>query len=129
MPPDGLFKLMSYSARAPKGGTPVPLYIKPQVIFEGFRGRLSIMMGLKQGQGKCPDGVVVRVPLPEGTRQAAVSANHGHVVTNLHEGEVVWNIGRIPMEKPPCLTGTFMRASEESNKVDCCYVGLHRSYV
>lgn len=120
VPPDGPFKLMSYSARGPdgaagwgSGGSPVPLYVMPQVTFEGLRGRLSVMVGLKPGPGKRPEGVVVRVPLPEGTRQADVAANHGHVGTHLHEGEVVWTIGRIPLDKPPCLTGSFTRAPEE----------------
>jgi len=125
VPPDGPFKLMSYSARAPEGGVagggwggggpPVPLYVKPQVTFEGLHGRLSVMVGLRPGKGKHqrPEGVVVRVPLPEGTRQADVTANHGHVGTHLHEGEVVWNLGRVPLEKPPCLTGSFTRAPPE----------------
>jgi len=57
VPPDGSFKLMNYRV---KGQLQMPIYVKPQVSFHNGNGRVSVMVGLKNTQGKVVEDTKIR---------------------------------------------------------------------
>ena len=105
VPPDGAFKLMDYNVRG--GGAPpaLPIYVKPQISYKDDAGRVSVMVGTKQDFPRKAEGIAVRIPLAKDAVQADVAANHGTVHTDLFRNQIIWSIGRVPLDKAPCLTG------------------------
>jgi AP-3 complex subunit mu len=103
VPPDGNFKLMNYRV---KGQLQLPIYVKPQINYHGSSGRVSIMVGLKNTQGKVVEDVVITVQFPKGISSTTLTANQG--TSNYDEMTKVckWVIGKIPKDKSPMLEGS-----------------------
>ena len=112
VPPDGGCKLMSYSVReaAGRGTPPSPMYVKPQFSFSAASGRVSLMLGPRGGGGgPAPqlEAVSVRLPLPRCVASLDVSANVGAVGYDEKAKLVTWDVGRVPADKVPLLSGVL----------------------
>jgi len=103
VPPDGQFKLMNYRV---KGQLQMPLYVKPQIIFHDNGGRVNVMVGPKNNNTKPIESVVVTIPFPKSILSANLTANMGSVQYDEQAKVCKWNIGKLPKEKTPQLTGT-----------------------
>ncbi|KAF5767516.1 putative clathrin adaptor, mu subunit, Longin-like domain superfamily [Helianthus annuus] len=104
VPPDGLFKLMSYRVKKLKN---TPVYVKPQISSESGTCRLSVMVGIRNDPGKVVDSLVVQFRLPNSVSSANLTANHG-TVNILADKTCSWSIGRIPKDKAPQMSGTLV---------------------
>ncbi|CAM6061139.1 unnamed protein product [Sphagnum tenellum] len=102
VPPDGSFKLMSYRVKNLKN---TPIYVKPQLSSGEGVVTVNVMVGIRADPGKPVDSIVVQLPLPPAVASSDLSANHGTVTHNHNTKISTWNIGRIPKDKAPCLTG------------------------
>ncbi|EEF49990.1 AP-3 complex subunit mu [Ricinus communis] len=104
VPPDGLFKLMSYRVKKLKT---VPIYVKPQLTSDAGTCRINLMVGIKNDPGKMIDSINVQFHLPPCILSADLTSNHG-VVNVLSNKMCVWSIDRIPKDKTPSLSGTLV---------------------
>lgn len=104
VPPDGNFKLMNYRV---KGQLQMPLYVKPQISFHDGSGRVNVMVGPKNNMNKPVEAVVVTIPFPKIITSATLSANIGNVQYDEQAKVAKWNIGKLPKEKTPQLSGTI----------------------
>ncbi|MED6121558.1 AP-3 complex subunit mu, variant 2 [Stylosanthes scabra] len=104
VPPDGQFKLMSYRVRKLKN---TPIYVKPQLTSDGGTCRLNVMVGSRNDHGKTIDSVTVEFQLPSCILSADFTSNHG-TVNILADKTCTWNIGRIPKDKAPSMSGTIV---------------------
>jgi len=104
VPPDGNFKLMNYRV---KGQLQMPLYVKPQIGFHDGGGRVNVMVGPKNNMAKQIEAVVVTIPFPKIISSANLSANVGSVQYDEQAKVAKWNIGKLPKDKTPQLTGTI----------------------
>ncbi|KAL1329362.1 hypothetical protein HN51_046480 [Arachis hypogaea] len=104
VPPDGQFKLMSYRVRKLKS---TPIYVKPQLTSDGGTCRLNVMVGSRNDHGKTIDSVTVQFQLPSCILSADLTSNHG-TVSILADKTCTWNIGRIPKDKAPSMSGTMV---------------------
>ncbi len=122
VPPDGPCKLMSYKLREPPaqlhGGRvagsmsavpslPLPLYVKPQFSFSESSGRISLMVGPRLDLRKPVEGIVIRVPLPVCVASIDVQANHGGVGYDEKAKVIMWDVGIIPKDRTPILSGVL----------------------
>ncbi|KAF5206169.1 Ap-3 complex subunit mu [Thalictrum thalictroides] len=104
VPPDGLFKLMSYRVNKLKN---TPIYVKPQLSSDAGTCRLSVLVGTRNDPGKTIDSIEVNFRLPPCVASADLASNHGTV--NIHTDKTCsWSIGRIPKDKAPCMSGTLV---------------------
>jgi len=103
IPPDGSFKLMAYRV---KGQLQLPLYVKPQITFSATSGKVTVMVGPKNTQGKAVEEVVITIPFPKGTSSANLTANFGQVEYNDMTKVCRWVIGKLPTSKTPQLDGS-----------------------
>jgi len=108
VPPDGHFKLMNYRV---KGQLQLPIYVKPQISFSPTSGKVSVMVGTKNTQGKQVEDVVVTIPFPKGTASSTLTANFGTVQFDDMSKICKWIIGKLPKEKSPLLEGTVTFSS------------------
>ncbi|XP_050223990.1 AP-3 complex subunit mu [Mercurialis annua] len=104
VPPDGLFKLMSYRVKKLKS---VPIYVKPQLTSDAGKCRINLMVGIKHDPGKMIDSINVQFQLPPCVLSADLTSNHG-VVNILSNKMCVWSIDRIPKDKTPALSGSLV---------------------
>ncbi|PIA38017.1 hypothetical protein AQUCO_02900099v1 [Aquilegia coerulea] len=104
VPPDGLFKLMSYRVNKLKN---TPIYVKPQLSSDAGTCRLSVLVGTRNDPGKTIDSIEVNFRLPPCVASADLTSNHGTV--NIQADKICsWSIGRIPKDKAPCMSGTLV---------------------
>jgi len=138
VPPDGAFKLMDYRAKMQMGmggngkqygdgglavksnaeAPSIPIYVKPQITYSEGSGRVSIMVGPKGEVGENAENIVVNFPLPHYVVNADLTANHGTVQVNLGKHMCVWDIGRLPKDKTPILSG-MLRLEREKLEAGC----------
>ncbi|KAK7278035.1 hypothetical protein RJT34_23057 [Clitoria ternatea] len=104
VPPDGQFKLMSYRVRKLKN---TPLYVKPQLTSDGGTCSVSVLVGIRNDPGKTIDSITVQFQLPPYILSADLTSNHG-TVNILSKKTCIWSIGRIPKDKAPSMSGTFV---------------------
>ncbi|KAF7805037.1 AP-3 complex subunit mu-like isoform X1 [Senna tora] len=104
VPPDGQFKLMSYRVRKLKS---TPIYVKPQLTSDGGTCRVNVLVGTRNDPGKTIDSVTVQFMLPPCILSADLTSNHG-TVNILSNKTCTWSIGRIPKDKAPSMSGTFV---------------------
>jgi len=111
VPPDGSFKLMNFRI---KGHLQLPLYVKPTINLQQS-GRVSIMVGPKNTQGKTVEEVQVFIPFPKTVSTAALSSNFGYIhyddITKLAK----WFVGRLPANKTPILEGNVSFGATNSS--------------
>mmetsp|Transcript_31012 Transcript_31012/g.50167 ORF Transcript_31012/g.50167 Transcript_31012/m.50167 type:complete len:415 (+) Transcript_31012:81-1325(+) len=103
VPADGVFRLMTYRVRQQ---VQPPLYVKPQITISNGQIRVNVMVGSKQVLPKAIEEVVVTIPLPKTVSSANLTANFGHAVFDEINKVCKWDIGRIPKDKTPVLSGT-----------------------
>ncbi|KAJ8752283.1 hypothetical protein K2173_003919 [Erythroxylum novogranatense] len=104
VPPDGLFKLMSYRVKKLKS---TPIYVKPQFTSAAGTSRINVMVGIRNDPGKMIDLITVQFQLPSCVLSADLTANHGLV--NIFSNKTCsWSIDRIPKDKTPALSGTLV---------------------
>ncbi|KAB5529133.1 hypothetical protein DKX38_019214 [Salix brachista] len=104
VPPDGLFKLMSYRVKKLKN---TPIYVKPQITSDAGTCRINVMVGIRNDTGKMIDSITVQFQLPSCVLSADLTANHG-AVTVFSNKMCNWSIDRIPKDRAPALSGTLM---------------------
>eukprot|EP01114_Cavostelium_apophysatum_P011108 TRINITY_DN2529_c0_g1_i1.p1 TRINITY_DN2529_c0_g1~~TRINITY_DN2529_c0_g1_i1.p1 ORF type:complete len:416 (-),score=114.24 TRINITY_DN2529_c0_g1_i1:97-1344(-) len=102
VPPDGNFKLMSYRV---KGQLQMPIYVKPQINL-GIGGKVNIMCGPKNTQGKTIEEVCITIPFPKTTSTTNLTANYGYINYDDMTKVAKWHVGRLPVNKTPMLEGT-----------------------
>lgn len=102
IPPDGAFKLMSYRV---KGRIDLPLYVKPQISMT-TSGKISVMVGPKNTQGKAIEEVVVTIPFPKVISTTNLTANFGNVQYDDLNKVAKWHVGKLPVNKTPMLEGS-----------------------
>lgn len=118
VPPDGSCRLMSYRVRDPPVAParaaalrppplPLPLYVKPSFSFSAASGRVSVVVGPRVDLGKPLEAIVVRVPLPSCVASIDVSANHGAVGYDEKAKVIMWDVGRLPKDTTPILSGVL----------------------
>ncbi|KAJ1495609.1 Mu homology domain-containing protein [Baffinella frigidus] len=106
VPPDGKFKLASYSIDTTNGGITLPLYVKPQIHFSGSSGRVNIMVGPKSTlAGRTIEDVVITIPFTKNIATTNLSVNHGTAHFDDVTKTLRWEIGKVPKERSPCLNG------------------------
>jgi AP-3 complex subunit mu len=103
IPPDGAFKLMNYRV---KGQLQMPIYVKPQINFNEAGGRVNVMVGPKNTNNKPVESVVVTIPFPKSIVSSNLTANMGAVQYDELAKICKWNIGKLPKDKTPQLSGT-----------------------
>mmetsp|Transcript_56464 Transcript_56464/g.115551 ORF Transcript_56464/g.115551 Transcript_56464/m.115551 type:complete len:421 (-) Transcript_56464:297-1559(-) len=107
VPPDGKFKLASYSINTPPQSLTLPLYVKPQVHFSGSAGRVNIMVGPKSNlAGRTIEDVVITVPFTKNIATTNLTVNHGTAHFDDATKCLRWEIGKVPKEKSPSLSGS-----------------------
>jgi len=67
---------------------------------------LSVTIGSRPTDGRSVEEVSCRIPLPPSTLSASLTASVGSVVFDATGKEVRWQIGKLPKDKLPVLTGT-----------------------
>ena len=78
VPPDGKFKLASYSIASSGPPMNLPLYVKPQIHFSGQSGRVNVMVGPKANlAGRTIEDVIITIPFSKGIASTNLSVNHG----------------------------------------------------
>jgi len=102
VPPDGQFNLMNYRV---KGQLQLPLYVKPQINLANG-GKVNIMVGPKNNQGKVIEEVVITIPFPKSVTTANLTANFGYINYDDIAKIAKWFVGRLPVNKTPMLEGT-----------------------
>jgi AP-3 complex subunit mu len=106
VPPDGKFKLASYSVNTTGSSVILPLYVKPQIHFSGTSGRVNVMVGPKSNlAGRTIEDVVISIPFSKGIANTNLSVNHGTAHFDDATKCLRWDIGKVPKDKSPCLTG------------------------
>lgn len=103
VPPDGLFKLMSYRVKKLKN---TPIYVKPQLTSDSGTCRVNVMLGIRNDPGKSIDSITVKFRLPTCVSSSDISSNCG-TVNILADKMCLWSIGRIPKDKSPSMSGTL----------------------
>ncbi|OVA15370.1 Clathrin adaptor [Macleaya cordata] len=104
VPPDGLFKLMSYRIKKLNN---TPIYVKPQLTSDAGTCRISVLVGIRNNPGKTIDSITVQFQLPSCVASADLTSNYG-TVNILANKTCFWSIGRIPKDKAPCMSGTLV---------------------
>lgn len=104
VPPDGQFKLMSYRVKKLKS---TPIYVKPQLTSDAGTCRVNVMVGIRNDPGKTIDSITVQFKLPPCILSVDLTSNHG-TVNILSNKTCSWSIGRIPKDKAPSMSGTFV---------------------
>ncbi|KAI3890601.1 hypothetical protein MKX03_010678 [Papaver bracteatum] len=104
VPPDGLFKLMSYRIKKLNN---TPIYVKPQLTSDAGTCRLSVLVGIRNNPGKTIDNITVQFQLPACVASADLTSNYG-TVNILADKTCFWSIGRIPKDKAPCMSGNLV---------------------
>lgn len=114
VPPDGKFKLASYSIASSGQPMNLPLYVKPQIHFSGQSGRVNVMVGPKANlAGRTIEDVIITIPLSKGIASTNLSVNHGTAHFDDATKVLRWEIGKVPKEKSPCLNGGVTLAAGE----------------
>ncbi|KAI4347665.1 hypothetical protein L6164_008456 [Bauhinia variegata] len=84
-----------------------PIYVKPQLTSDEGTCRFSVLVGIRNNPGKTIDSVTVEFQLPPCILSTDLTSNHGTV--NIFANKICsWSIGRIPKDKSPSLSGTFV---------------------
>ncbi|XP_065630792.1 AP-3 complex subunit mu isoform X2 [Quercus suber] len=104
VPPDGQFKLMSYRVKKLKS---TPIYVKPQLTSDAGTCCVNVMVGIRNDPGKTIDSITIQFKLPPCILSADLTSNHG-TVNILSNKTCSWSIGRIPKDKAPSMSGTFV---------------------
>ncbi|GER55943.1 AP-3 complex subunit mu [Striga asiatica] len=107
VPPDGQFKLMSYRVKKLKN---IPIYVKPQLTSNSGICRISVLVGIRNDPGKSIDIITVQFQLPPSVVSSDLSSNCGSVNV-LADKTCLWTIGKIPKDKAPSMSGTFVLES------------------
>lgn len=101
VPPDGAFKLMNFRV---KGQLQLPIYVKPQININ--QGKVNVMCGPKNTQGKVVEEVIITIPFPRTVTNVTLNANHGYINYDDMTKIAKWHVGRLPVNKTPMLEGT-----------------------
>lgn len=107
VPPDGSFKLMNYRV---KGQILLPIYVKPQITFNAAGGRVTVMVGTKQTNGKQVEDTVITIPFPKSVSSVNFTVSTGNFQFDDMTKVCRWSIGKIPKDKSPILEGTVTLA-------------------
>jgi len=107
IPPDGQFKLFTYRV---KGVTQLPLFVKPQISFGEGGGRVNVSAGPKGGpmmsnSKTVIENVLLTIPFSKSVSTTNLSCNVGSYSMEEATKVCKWNIGRIPKDKSPLLSG------------------------
>merc|ERR1712196_676867 len=108
VPPDGNFRLMSYTVDQSSRGFSPPLYVKPQISFSGSGGMVNVTCGEKQmslSKGKAVEDVKVVIPFPKAVSTVNLTCNVGNYMFDDISKVLEWNIGKIPKDKTPLIQG------------------------
>lgn len=106
VPPDGKFKLASYSVNTSGQSVMLPLYVKPQIHFSGQTGRVNVMLGPKSNlAGRVIEDVVITIPFSKSVQSTSLSVNHGTAHFDDASKCLRWDVGKVPKERSPCLSG------------------------
>jgi len=103
VPPDGNFQLMRY--RVNQQVQPM-VYCKPQITFGTQGGRVNVMAGPKNTMGKTIEDVSITIPFPKSVASTNLTATHGTVQYDEISKVAKWIIGKIPLDKSLCLSGS-----------------------
>ena len=74
---------------------------------------MNIMVGPKTDLGKPVESIVVTIPLPEFVTHADLSANSGTVTLDISKHICRWDLGKLPKDKTPILSGTMRLDRQE----------------
>ncbi|KAF2073954.1 hypothetical protein CYY_004741 [Polysphondylium violaceum] len=108
IPPDGQFKLFTYRV---KGVTQLPLFVKPQISFGEGGGRVNVSVGPKvtnfgpQQSKTVIEDVMVTIPFSKSVSTTNLTCNVGSYSMEEATKVCKWNIGKIPKERSPLLSG------------------------
>ena len=120
VPPDGKFTLFKYHAARDVSHINAPVYCRPQVTYSKGAGRIEVMVGAKTMMALGPtshspatgkpikaESVKVIFALPASVRSTDLTTNHGSVICEESSKVCCWDIGRMPDDTTPKLTGKF----------------------
>jgi AP-3 complex subunit mu len=103
VPPDGNYKLMEYCVRS---NVQLPLYVKPQISFHDGSGKVTILVGTKIGSDTSVENVRITIPWDKSVVSCTLTSAYGKVEFNELTKVLVWELGRLPAEKNPMLSGS-----------------------
>ncbi|KAI9311783.1 Mu homology domain-containing protein [Dichotomocladium elegans] len=107
VPPDGIFKLMSYRV-ALNHFQAMPLQVKPQILLSQNGGKFDITVHPRTSGGKPIENVVLTLPMPKSTNNVNATCNSGQYMYDPVTKSIRWDIGKIqPRDRAPMLSGTF----------------------
>lgn len=104
VPPDGIFKLLSYRI---SGNIMLPIFVKPVITYHQGGGRVSIQVGPRYTQGKVVTDVAINIPFPAALVNTSLTVNHGIIKHDQKTKVTRWEIGRLPKDRTPSLTGSI----------------------
>lgn len=103
VPPDGMFKLMSY--RVSGGSSEIPIDVKPQISFSESGGRVHITVNPRSMARQTIGDVVIVIPFSKLISSTNLTATWGDVHYDEMEKVCTWKIGKMPKDKTPILSG------------------------
>lgn len=105
VPPDGKFQLMTFRN---KTSAPLPIYVKPQVLFGQGTGTVHVMVGSKNQTGDKPiEDISVTIKFASNCGGVTLSSKIGVVDFDEATKVCVWRIKQLPKTQTPILEGTF----------------------
>lgn len=108
MPARAVRQLLSYHVSS-QSVVQLPLYVKPMIQFaEGAGGRLDISVGPKNTMGKTIEDVVLTIAWPKSVLSVSATASVGSSTFDPQQKITRWDVGKIPLQRPPNLKGTIV---------------------
>lgn len=105
IPADGNFELIKYRAN---GIIVPPVYVKPQISFNESGGRINLIAGTRNTDGKSVDDVAFSIILPKSVDSVTASAvSPGFIKFSNVTKELRWEVGRINPKQTASLTATL----------------------
>mmetsp|Transcript_18364 Transcript_18364/g.40135 ORF Transcript_18364/g.40135 Transcript_18364/m.40135 type:complete len:468 (-) Transcript_18364:207-1610(-) len=109
----GKFIPANFASKGEAHHSRLPIYIKPQISLTEHNGRVNVIVGSKTDlDGKPVENLVLSMPLPSNTAHADLTANCGTVELDIKKRVCKWDIGKLPKDKNPMLTGTLRMNAE-----------------
>mmetsp|Transcript_44982 Transcript_44982/g.75052 ORF Transcript_44982/g.75052 Transcript_44982/m.75052 type:complete len:467 (+) Transcript_44982:257-1657(+) len=111
----GKFSPSGFASSGQEHHASLPIYIKPQISLTEHNGRVNVIVGRKHDLGKPIEGLVLMMPLPPNTAHADITANYGTVELDIVKRVCKWDIGKLPKDTNPMLTGTLRMTAPDAS--------------
>uniref|UniRef100_A0A6G1SPG6 AP-3 complex subunit mu-1 n=1 Tax=Aceria tosichella TaxID=561515 RepID=A0A6G1SPG6_9ACAR len=95
VPPDGVFRLMTYHIRNQSLVT-LPLFIKQYISFKNVQhGKLDLQVGPKRMSGKVLENVTLEMKMPKNVNNMALNQTQGKYTYDTATRVFIWEVGKL----------------------------------